>query len=121
MAALLANDRRLAQLAKEMLSDDDLRMLKIHELGDASGGTLELARGMSSTDDAHVAGKSRASNRPDDDLDNEYDETEAPPVSLNASLNVSPEVTLRPSKSAPRPTPEEMGVPRATASHSRPA
>ena len=42
MAYATNNDHRLAKLAREMLSEVDLRILKIHELGSADGGTLEL-------------------------------------------------------------------------------
>ena len=59
------NDYRLAKLAREMLSEVDLRMLKIHELGSADGGTLELLQRQKP---ARVFQPARVCHRPDDDL-----------------------------------------------------
>jgi len=59
------NDHRLAKLAREMLSEVDLRMLKIHELGSADGKTLELLQRQKP---ARVFQPARVCHRPDDDL-----------------------------------------------------
>ena len=59
------NDHRLAKLAREMLSEVDLRMLKIHELGSADGKTLEL---LQCQKPARVFQPARVCHRPDDDL-----------------------------------------------------
>jgi hypothetical protein len=88
------NDHRLAKLAREMLSEVDLRMLKIHELGSADGKTLELLQRQKP---ARVFQPARVCHRPDDD------------IKPNHTPDPDPEISQQ--QQGPRPAGEKLPTP----------